>query len=57
MTDGKERNPKSDVDRALEKLLVGDVRVKLDPATGQIIATSDGEKTSLTDSEDAPTIA
>jgi hypothetical protein len=57
MTDGEERDPKSDLDRALEELLVGEVRVKVDPATGQVIATSDGEKSSLTDAEDAPTIA
>ena len=57
MTDGDERIPKSDIDRALEELLVGEVRVKLDPATGQIVATSDGERSSLTDPDAGPTIA
>ena len=57
MTAPEERDHKSDIDRALEALLVGEVRIKVDPATGQIIAASDGEKSSLTDPEDAPTIA
>jgi hypothetical protein len=61
MTAGEDSKPKSDLDRALEDLLVGEVRVKVDRATGQIVGGQivegqDGEKTSLTDSEDAPTI-
>lgn len=48
---------KSDLDRALEALLVGEVRVKIDPATGQgRVIEEDGEKSSLTDSKDPNTI-
>jgi hypothetical protein len=41
---------KSDLDKALEALLVGEVRVKIDPATGQV------EKSPLTDHQDPNTI-
>ena len=58
MTDNEEeRSTKSDIDRALEALLVGELRVKVDPTTGRIIVTGEDEKSSLTDPEDAPTIA
>lgn len=46
---------RSDLDRALERLMVGEVRVKVDPATGQTIST-DGEKSPLTDSPEPPTL-
>src|SRR5262249_221262 len=50
-----EKEP-SELDRALEALLTGRVRVKVDPATGQIVSV-DGEKSSLTDGQERPTIA
>ena len=45
----------SDLDRALKELLVGEVRVKVDPTTGQVIPP-DSEKSPLTDSPDAHTL-
>jgi hypothetical protein len=53
---GEDGEWKLELDRALERLLVGEVTVKVDPTTGQVISTSEGEKSSLTDPEDAPTI-
>ena len=50
-----ENDTRSDLERALEALLVGEVRVKVDPATGQVIAP-DGEKFSLTGPKDPNTI-
>jgi hypothetical protein len=51
--DDKKR--KADLEEALRQLLIGDQRVKVDPATGQIVP-GDGEKSSLTDPEDPNTI-
>jgi hypothetical protein len=34
-------SPKDDVDRLLAQLLVGDLRVKVDPLTGQIIGSDE----------------
>ena len=45
----------SDLERALRDLLVGEVRVKIDPTTGQVVAP-DGEKSSLTGPQDPNTI-
>jgi hypothetical protein len=45
----------SELDRALERLLVGDARVKVDPATGQILPP-DGENSPLTDSPEPHTL-
>ena len=42
---------KSELDRALEALLVGETSVRVDPATGQIV-----EKSPLTDHQDPNTI-
>ena len=42
---------KSELDKALEALLVDETRVRIDPATGQIV-----EKSSLTDGQDPNTI-
>jgi hypothetical protein len=53
--DEPEEDPRSDLDRALEALLVDEVRVKIDPATGEIISP-DGQESSLTDSPEPPTI-
>ena len=44
----------SALDRALRELLVGETKVRIDPATGQVVAP--GEKSSLTDSPEPPTI-
>jgi len=44
----------SELDRALRELLVGEAKVRIDPATGQVVPG--GEKSSLTDSPDSPTI-
>ena len=46
---------KSDLDKALEALLVGEATVKIDPTTGRVISP-DGQKSSLTDSPDPNTI-
>ena len=53
---GPAEKERSELDRALEQLLVGETRVKVDPATGQIV-TSDGENSPLTDSADPNTLA
>ena len=45
----------SELDRALRELLVGEARVRIDPATGQVVEPG-GEKSSLTDSPDSPRI-
>jgi len=42
---------KSELDKALEALLVGETRVRIDPATGAIVG-----KSSLTDHQDPNTI-
>ena len=42
---------KSELDKALEALLVGEARVWIDPATGQVV-----EKSPLTDHQDPNTI-
>jgi hypothetical protein len=47
----KEKDSKAAIERALHDLLVGEVRIKVDPTTGQIL-----EKSSLTDSSDSPRI-
>jgi hypothetical protein len=47
----EEKDSKAEIDQALHDLLVGKVRIKFDPTTGQIL-----EKSSLTDSPDSPTI-
>lgn len=47
----------SELDRALEALLTGKLQVTVDPATGEILSTTDGEKSSLTDTHEPPTIA
>jgi hypothetical protein len=47
----EEKDSKAEIDQALHDLLVGKVRIKVDPTTGQIL-----EKSSLTDSPDSPTI-
>jgi hypothetical protein len=49
------KEEKSDLDKALEDLLVGEVRVKIDPTTGRAISPH-GEKSTLTDSPDPNTI-
>lgn len=46
----------SELDRALEALLTGKLQVTVDPATGEILSTTDGEKSSLTDTHEPPTI-
>ena len=46
----------SALELALEALLTGKVRVRLDPTSGQIVSTSDGERFSLTDAREPPTI-
>ncbi|HKW59471.1 MAG TPA: hypothetical protein VJR46_06925 [Candidatus Dormibacteraeota bacterium] len=46
---------RSDLDRALEQLLVSEVRVRVDPTTGQIVS-NDGEKSPLTDSPETHTL-
>ena len=46
---------KSELDRALEALLVGEVRIKIDPATGLVVG-ADGEKPPLTDPPEPNTI-
>ena len=42
---------KSELDKALEALLVEETKVRIDPATGQVV-----EKSSLTDDQDPNTI-
>ena len=54
--DRSPKEEKSDLDRALEALLVGEATVKIDPATGEVLERN-GEKSSLTDSEEPNTIA
>ncbi len=50
--EGEEPRPeKSELDKALEALLVGEKKVRIDPATGQVV-----EKSSLTDDQDPNTI-
>lgn len=51
---GRGGDAESPLDRALRELLVGETRLRIDPATGQVVP--DGEKSSLTDPPDAPTI-
>ena len=51
----EENGRESEVDRALRNLLVGEVTVRIDPTTGQIIST-DGQKSSLTDRQEPNTI-
>ncbi len=46
---------RTDLDRALKELLVGEVHPRVDPTTGEVI-TPDGEKSSLTGPEDPNTI-
>ena len=50
-----EDRERSALDRALEDLLVGETRVKVDPATAQIIQP-DGEKSPLTEAPDTNTL-
>jgi hypothetical protein len=38
-----EPDGRSELDRALEELLVGEGRVKVDPATGETISGDDGD--------------
>jgi hypothetical protein len=42
---------KSELDKALEELLVEETRIRIDPATGQVV-----EKSPLTDDQDPNTI-
>ena len=56
MKSGEDQDARSELDRALERLLVGEVSVKVDSATGQVIPTADAEESALTDPEDPPTI-
>lgn len=56
--DGRDEDGQAEesaLDRALRELLVGEAKVRIDPATGQVVAPG-GEKSSLTDSPDPPTI-
>ena len=53
----EQEDARSEIDLALAALLTGKVRVRLDPATGQVVSTSDGEKSSLTDAQEPPTIS
>jgi hypothetical protein len=45
----QEKERRAELERALKELLVGEHRVKIDPASGQVI-DGDGGKPSLTDS-------
>ena len=57
--DGEDEDGQADesaLDRALRELLVGEEKVRIDPATGKVVAPG-GEKSSLTDSPDPPTIS
>ena len=50
--DGEEpASEKSELDKALEALLVEETKIRIDPATGQVV-----EKSSLTDDQDPNTI-
>ena len=49
------RGEESALDKALPELLVGEEKVRIDPATGQLVAPG-GEKSSLTDPPEPPTI-
>jgi len=49
------RGEESALDKALRELLVGEEKVRIDPATGQLVAPG-GEKSSLTDPPEPPTI-
>ena len=53
--DEKSEKPESAIDRALKALLVDDVSVVIDPATGDV-ASVDGQSASLTEDLDANTI-
>ena len=52
----EQEKPPSELERALRDLLVGEPHVKIDPTTGQVVSP-DGEKSSLTGSQDPNTIA
>ena len=56
LTDEEQRaRSRSAIDRALRALLVDDLHIEIDPATGHV-ATDDGRTPSLTDDKDVNTI-